>query len=160
MFCLYVLCLLFALANLGEGSGPRIESQTVQNFEVIRDDYLSNEKSLWNIIRSSGAHREDTLWKIYETHKKFMGKNFGEIGLLRSVSKDLSVANRTIIYYITNITQTFEEGYNLLYNGMYDRLESYTARVIRDIPFDTVEVQRTILDRGFWNAVKNVCIKC
>lgn len=159
MFCLYRLCLLFTIVKLGQGSGVWSESQPVQNFEVVRDDYLSREKSLWQLIRSKGDKKEYNAEKICDTHKQFMGINFGEIGLLRSVLDDdqLSRANRSVIDSILNINRTFDTGYELLYNGMYDRLPAYTDDVLHRFTSYCNEAKKTIVNHEFWNSVKNVC---
>lgn len=168
MFCLYyfrtVLLLLVALVVFHSSliRGYDIwsnEPQTAQNVDALLDAYLSREQALWNIVRSSGDNQDRTVHDIYETHKKYMGKNFGEIGIFRLVAKELSAANRTVIDNILSVNTTFEQGYELLRNRMYDRMPTYTADVVSTYPVVMREIKRAILDKQFWKAVINVIKK-
>lgn len=156
------MCLLFVAVHSGTGSDydtwsdAKPPAQPPQNVDALLDDYLMNEKSLWNIIRSSGGNQDRAIHEIYEAHKKYMGKNFGEIGILRTVAKELSTANRTIIDNVAYVNTTFDQGHALLKHRWHDRMPMYTSDVIRTLPFATSETKRAILDQGFWNAVLNV----
>lgn len=160
MFCLYSMCLLFGAFHLGRGydtwSDAQTQPQPAQNVDALLEDYLMREKSLWNVIRSSGDNQDRAVHEIYEAHKKYMSKNFGEIGILRTVSKELSTANRMIIENVAYVNTTFDQGYALLKHRWYDRMPTYTSDVIRNLPFATSETKRAILDKGFWNSVQNV----
>lgn len=157
---LYFICVLmggFSLASsFDTWSAAKVNVHTVENVETIISEYSMLEKSLWNLIRSSSGN-QPSVYEIYDAHKKYMGKNFGEIGILKMVARELSTANRSVIENISRVNLTFDQGYELLKHRWYERMALYTNDVIQTLPFATNEMKSAILDRHFWKAVVNVC---
>lgn len=166
MFCLYysraVLLLLVALvvihSGLIRGHDTRSnESQTVKKtVEQWLSQYVDSEKALWKIIRFNGDDPELTVYKIYETHERYMGINFGEIGIFGLVREELAASYRELVVNMAYVNTTYEHGYGLLSNRMYNDLPDYTSDVIKRLPSPTSGTKRAILKKPFWKAVIDV----
>lgn len=161
MLCLYTIGVFLGLVRLGAGYNgqPDPQKEVAENIDVLLDEYLRTENSLWSVIRSSDKNQQSIEFQIYEKHSKFMGKNFGEIGLLRSVEWELPVENQTVISNIRIVNNTFQLGYELIRSGQYPMLPDYARDAINSLP-NSVNAIKAATDEEFWLAVKNVRMLC
>lgn len=167
MYCFpYIYCTVFILFGvLFDGThcynawpNSQVQTVPVDSVDIIIDEYLLREKTLWNMIRSNGDNPNRANYAIYEAHQKFMGKNFGEIDIFKRVARELSLANRSVIENIATVNIKFDQGYALLKHEWQDQMPLFTSDVLQTLQFATNEVKAAILDEPFWNAVVNVCL--
>lgn len=161
LYIYYTVLISFAAlldATNGYNAWPSTQTHTVpvDSVDIIIDEYLLREKTLWNMIRSNGDNPNRANYAIYEAHQKFMGKNFGEIDIFKRVARELSPTNRSVIENISTVNIKFDQGYALLKHEWQDQMPLFTSDVLQTLQFATNEVKSAILDEPFWNAVVEV----